>query len=301
MISHNVYYATFKDTPVTEPPGPTKSSSSSSTSAAASALDRLLAIMRRLRDPVAGCPWDIEQTFETIAPYTIEEAYEVADAIAEADMAALREELGDLLLQVVYHAQMASEAGAFDFAAVAAGIADKMVARHPHVFGGTEIDDATAQRNAWEAQKDAERRRKAEAAGRRPSALDNVPSALPALTRAEKLQKRAARVGFDWSEAAHVVDKILEEVSELRAEIASGAAPDRLEDEVGDLLFAVANLARHLNVDPEAALRRANRKFERRFRRVETLLAGAGRTPGESSLDELEALWQQAKREERRS
>lgn len=266
--------------------------------ASSNPIDRLLDIMRRLRDPKSGCPWDVEQSFATIAPYTIEEAYEVADAVASGDLEALREELGDLLLQVVYHAQMADEIGAFDFAGVAAGIADKMVARHPHVFGDIEVADAAAQRHAWEAQKERERRRKAEAGGRTPGVLDDVPLALPALMRAEKLQKRAARVGFDWPEAAQVLDKIEEEIAELRAELASGAGSDRLEDELGDLLFAAANLARHLNIDPEAALRRTNRKFEVRFRRIEALLAAAGRTPAEASLDEMEALWQRAKAEE---
>ena len=267
--------------------------------ASSNPIDRLLDIMRRLRDPKSGCPWDVEQSFATIAPYTIEEAYEVADAIANGNLEALREELGDLLLQVVYHAQMADETGAFDFAGVAAGIADKMVARHPHVFGDIEVADAAAQRHAWEAQKERERRRKAEAGGWAPGVLDDVPLALPALLRAEKLQKRAARVGFDWPEAAQVLDKIEEEIAELRAELASGAGSDRLEDELGDLLFAAANLARHLNIDPEAALRRTNRKFEVRFRRIEALLAAAGRTPAEASLDEMEALWQRAKAEER--
>ncbi|HZD26699.1 MAG TPA: nucleoside triphosphate pyrophosphohydrolase [Alphaproteobacteria bacterium] len=260
---------------------------------------RLLAVMARLRDPDGGCPWDLEQDFASIAPYTIEEAYEVADAIANGDMAQLREELGDLLLQVVYHAQMAEEDGAFDFDTVAQGIADKMVRRHPHVFGETEIENAAAQTASWEAQKAEERARKATAEGRRPSVLDGVAAGLPALTRAEKLQKRAARVGFDWPAAEPVFDKIAEEIAELRQEIATGAEPFRLSDEIGDLLFAVANLARHLEIDPEEALRGTNRKFERRFRHIEQALEEQGKSPGDCSLDALEALWQAAKAGER--
>jgi ATP diphosphatase len=255
-------------------------------------LVRLLAVMAWLRDPRHGCPWDLEQTFRTIAPYTIEEAYEVADAIARDDLGALKEELGDLLLQVVYHAQMANEAGAFTFADVAAAIADKMVDRHPHVFGDTLIATADAQTASWEARKAAERANKAEQVG----TLDGVARALPALLRAEKLQKRASRVGFDWKKTAPVIDKIEEELRELRAELAADAvAPDRLSDELGDVLFAVANLARHCNVDPEAALRATNDKFERRFRHIERRLAEVGRKPVDATLDEMEVLWQEAK------
>jgi ATP diphosphatase len=257
-------------------------------------LARLLAVMAWLRDPKHGCPWDIEQTFRTIAPYTIEEAYEVADAIDREDMPGLKEELGDLLLQVVYHAQMAAEARAFGFADVAAGIADKMVERHPHVFGDMDIATADAQTISWEARKAAERAAKgqSQAAG----TLDGVARALPALLRAEKLQKRAARVGFDWKAAGPVIDKIEEEIGELRAELAAGQPdPERLTDEIGDVLFAVANLARHCKVDPEAALRSTNDKFERRFRYVERELAKHGRKPAEASLEEMEALWQAAK------
>ena len=257
-------------------------------------LQRLLAIMARLRDPARGCPWDREQDFASIAPYTIEEAYEVAEAIAENDMAALRDELGDLLFQVVFHARMAEEQGAFAFADVAEAIADKMLRRHPHVFGDAAIADAAAQTAAWEEHKAKERG--ARHADRPQSALDGVGLALPALTRAEKIQKRAARVGFDWPEAAPIFAKIDEEIGELRAELASGTKA-RIADELGDLLFAVANLARHLEVDPETALRNATRKFERRFRRVETLLAETGRTPADSTLDEMEAQWRRAKRE----
>lgn len=263
-----------------------------------SQIDRLLEIMARLRAPIGGCPWDLEQTFATIAPYTIEEAYEVADAIARSDMAELKEELGDLLLQVVYHAQMAQEAGAFAFADVAKTIADKMVARHPHVFadsktfGDTKIDSAQAQTSSWELYKAAERAHKAQ--GKPTSALDGVALALPALTRAEKLQKRAGRVGFDWNDARLVLDKIEEEIGELRAEL-EGADPARLQDEVGDLLFALANLARHLKIDPEASLRQANAKFERRFRHIEARLAAQGRLAENTALDEMERLWQEAK------
>ncbi len=260
------------------------------------AIERLLWVMARLRDPEGGCPWDLEQDFSTIAPYTIEEAYEVADAIARGDMADLEDELGDLLLQVVYHAQMAKEAGHFDFDAVAGRIAAKMVRRHPHVFGDAEVADAAAQSLAWEETKALERREKARAQGGEPSLLEGVPLALPALTRAVKLQRRAARVGFDWPDTAPVLAKIEEELGELRAEIANAAAPPaRLADELGDLLFAVVNLGRHLGVDGEAALRQTNTKFERRFRAIEAALAAAGRSLDDASLDELEALWQQAK------
>lgn len=255
---------------------------------------RLLAVMAWLRDPTHGCPWDIDQTFQTIAPYTIEEAYEVADAIQRNDMPALKEELGDLLLQVVYHAQMAQEGQAFGFADVAAAVADKMVDRHPHVFGDTRIDTAEAQTVSWEARKAAERAAKqtAELAG----TLDGVARALPALLRAEKIQKRAARVGFDWKETAPVIDKIEEELGELRAEITAGTVDQgRLTDELGDVLFAVANLARHCRVDPEAALRATNDKFERRFRYIEGRLATQGRKPADATLAEMEALWQEAK------
>ena len=256
---------------------------------------RLLAVMAWLRDRQHGCPWDVDQTFRTIAPYTIEEAYEVADAIERDDLAALKEELGDLLLQVVYHAQMAREVGAFGFADVAAAIADKMVDRHPHVFGDARIATAEAQSVSWEARKAAERAaRKSEAAG--PGALDGVARALPALMRAEKIQKRAARVGFDWEKTGPVIDKIEEELGELRTELAQEAVDQaRLADELGDVLFAVANLARHCKVDPEAALRATNDKFERRFRHIERRLAENGRKPADATLEEMEALWQEAK------
>jgi ATP diphosphatase len=256
---------------------------------------RLLAVMAWLRDRQHGCPWDVDQTFRTIAPYTIEEAYEVADAIERDDLGALKDELGDLLLQVVYHAQMAHETGAFGFADVASAIADKMVDRHPHVFGDATVATAEAQTVSWEARKAAERT--AKRAGSEPAgALDGVARALPALLRAEKIQKRAARVGFDWKQTDPVIDKIEEELGELRAELMAGNVdPARLTDELGDVLFAVANLARHCKIDPEAALRATNDKFERRFRHIERRLAEAGRKPADATLEEMEALWQEAK------
>jgi len=257
---------------------------------------RLRAVMAWLRDPERGCPWDLEQNFATIAPYTLEEAYEVADAIARNDLDDLREELGDLLLQVVYHAQMAHEAGAFDFDAVARTIADKMIARHPHVFGAASIASAEQQTQSWEAQKAAERAAKGIKNG---GTLDGIALALPALMRAEKLQKRAARVGFDWGHAEPVLNKIQEEIAELRQELAVNAPQDRLTDELGDVLFAVVNLARHCKVDAETALRATNAKFEQRFRFIEEALAARGRKPADASLDEMETLWLEAKKAER--
>ncbi len=255
-------------------------------------LARLLAIMAQLRAPEGGCPWDLAQSFGTIAPYTIEEAYEVAEAIRLGDMAGLREELGDLLLQVVFHARMAEEDGQFDFSDVAASIADKMVRRHPHVFADGEVTSAAAQTASWETIKAAERAEKA--VGQESSVLDNVPLALPALTRAEKLQKRAARVGFDWPDLAPVLAKIEEELGELKAELADGAKPERVQDEMGDLLFAVANLARHLKVDPETALRAGNSKFERRFRQVEAAFETREGLAA-ADLEAMEEAWQAAK------
>ncbi|WP_454464566.1 nucleoside triphosphate pyrophosphohydrolase [Azospirillum fermentarium] len=257
--------------------------------------------MARLRAPVGGCPWDLEQTYRTIAPHTIEEAYEVADAIETGDMDALKEELGDLLFQVVYYTQMAQEDGLFDFDAVAQAITDKMIRRHPHVFGSDEVNSAEMQTSRWEEHKAAERAKKAERGGATapPSALDGVSPGLPALTRAMKLQKRAARVGFDWTDARDILDKIEEEIAELRAEMTDTPAPERVADEMGDLLFAVTNLARRLEVDPETALRGTNAKFERRFRHIEGRLAEQGKTPAQSTLDDMEALWQEAKRDER--
>jgi ATP diphosphatase len=255
---------------------------------------RLLAIMARLRAPDGGCPWDQQQDFASIAPYTIEEAYEVADAIARNEPAALREELGDLLFQVVYHARLAEELGWFDFEAVAQTIADKMVRRHPHVFGDAAARDAASQTAAWEQQKQAERAARAEH-----GTLANIPAGLPALTRALKLTARAARVGFDWATPAQVLDKLAEETAELQAEL-DHPAPDqaRIADEYGDMLFVLANLGRKLGLDPEASLRQANRKFTRRFEAVEALLAQRGQRPDDASLEEMEALWQRVKASE---
>jgi MazG family protein len=264
-------------------------------------LARLIAIMARLRDPERGCPWDVEQSFASIAPYTIEEAYEVADAIQHGDMAALKDELGDLLLQVVFHARMAEEAGAFDIEDVARAISEKMIKRHPHVFADAVVDDAAAQTRAWEAQKAAERAAKGAVEGRGVGALDGVAVGLPALTRALKLQRRAARVGFDWpaSDAvAEIEAKLAEELAEIKAEVAEGNA-EALIDECGDLLFVCVNLLRHLEVDPETALRSTNEKFERRFRAVEARLRVAGFADlAEAGLPRLEAAWQEVKAEE---
>lgn len=255
-------------------------------------IDRLLAIMARLRDPATGCPWDIEQTFATIAPYTLEEAYEVADAIDRADWRDLRGELGDLLFQTVYHAQMASEAGHFTFADVVTAISDKMITRHPHVFG-TDSREKTAEQQTrdWETQKARER-----GAAR---TLDGIAPALPALTRALKLQNRAARVGFDWPSTDEVLDKLVEEAREV-VEARDSLSHAELAEEIGDLLFVMANLARHLKVDPEAALRSANAKFTRRFARIEDWLAEQGRKPADSDLAEMDALWNRAKAEDKR-
>jgi len=263
-----------------------------------SELDRLLGIMAQLRDPDSGCPWDKAQTFETIAPYTIEEAYEVADAIAAGDMDGLQGELGDLLFQVVFYAQMSSEDGRYGFADIARSISDKMISRHPHVFAGALVESADAQTAEWEAQKRTEREAKAKARGDLPSVLDDVPGALPALARAVKLQKRAARVGFDWPDVSGVLDKMAEEIDELRVEVAAGNT-ENMAEELGDVLFAWTNLARHQHIDPETALRSANAKFERRFRRIEAILAATDRRPDDADLEELEALWSQAKTEER--
>src|ERR1700676_1358519 len=257
-------------------------------------IETLLAIMARLRDPERGCPWDLEQDFVTIAPYTIEEAYEVADAIERGDMPALKDELGDLLLQVVFHARMAEEAGLFAFDDVANAISDKMIRRHPHVFGDAVISSVSAQNEAWEAHKAAERA----ANGGADSVLDGIALAFPALLRAAKVSRRAARIGFDWPDARAVIPKLAEEIAEIEAELDKGAGRDRLEDEIGDLLFAAANLARKLDIEPETALRRATAKFERRFRRVETLAAERGIVP---DLDALEALWQEVKRNEKQA
>jgi nucleoside triphosphate diphosphatase len=257
-------------------------------------LPRLLEIMRRLRDPETGCPWDIEQTFDSIASYTIEEAYEVADAIERQDWAALEGELGDLLLQTVYHAQIGAEAGHFSFDSVVRAISDKMIDRHPHVFADADRDKSVAQQTVdWEAQKAAERAAKAQA-----DVLDDVALSLPALLRAVKLQKRAARVGFDWPSTDEVLDKIVEEAREL-TEARDRLTPDETFEEFGDLLFVIANLARHLQIDPEAALRAANAKFTRRFRQIEADLRAKGKRAEDSDLAEMDALWNAAKAREK--
>jgi nucleoside triphosphate diphosphatase len=265
---------------------------------------RLIEIMAALRDPIAGCPWDVEQTFASIVPFTIEEAYEVADAVERGSTDDLREELGDLLLQVVFHARMAEEAGLFDFGGVVEAITAKLVRRHPHVFGDANARNPAAVKELWGRIKAEEKRAKSESrAGRglaaddRSGALDGVPLALPGLTRAMKLQEKAGKVGFDWNDVRAVLEKIREEVVEVEAEIATGS-PQSLSAEVGDLMFAVVNLARHLKVDPEAALRGANAKFERRFAHIENRLAERGRTPESASLDEMESLWVEAKAKE---
>lgn len=259
-------------------------------------LDDLLAIMARLRDPQGGCPWDLQQDFATIAPYTIEEAYEVADAIDRQDWHDLRDELGDLLLQVVFHAQMAQEQGLFDFADVAHAISDKMIRRHPHVFGDVSYDDVDAQKEAWEAIKAEERARKGESHD--DSALAGVSRGLPEWKRALKLQERAAKVGFDWPGPQPVLDKLLEEVEEVREEFAAGADKARLQDEIGDALFVLVNLARHADVDFSQALRHANAKFERRFRAMEQIARDEGGALAERDLDAQEALWQRVKGDE---
>lgn len=261
---------------------------------AAAEIARLIDIMAQLRDPKTGCPWDIEQDFASIAPYTIEEAHEVADAIERKAWDELPGELGDLLLQVVFHAQMADEAGMFDFADCAAAISDKLIFRHPHVFGDENRDKSAEQQvKDWEAIKAVEREGKAER-----GTLDGVAMGLPALTRALKLQNRAARVGFDWPGPGDVLDKISEETAEL-VEARDRLGPDELEEEFGDLLFVMANLGRHLKLDPELALRRANAKFTRRFQAIEAALAAGGRRPADSDLAEMDRLWDAAKAAEK--
>lgn len=256
-------------------------------------IQQLLDIMARLRDPNGGCPWDLEQDFATIAPYTIEEAYEVAEAIARGDRLELRDELGDLLLQTVFHAQMAKEEGSFDFADVVKSICDKMIRRHPHVFSDAEIRTADAQVDNWEVIKEQER-----SAKKSERTLADVPAALPALMRAQKLQGRAARVGFDWPDVSGVIAKIKEELAEVEEAIASGDAT-HTQEELGDLLFAVTNLARFVKADAETALRDTNAKFTRRFEYIEDALKAQGRHIRDASLDEMEALWNAAKEKER--
>ena len=256
------------------------------------AIERLLAVMARLRDPERGCPWDREQTWRTIAPHTIEEAYELADAIERGDVAHVRDELGDLLFQVVFQARIAEEQGLFGFEDVAGAISDKLERRHPHVFGDVDVGSAAEQSEAWERHKAEERRARDERSG----ALDGVTLGLPALTRATKLGQRAARVGFDWPGAEGVLDKIREELAELQGAVATGPA-DHVREELGDLLFSVAQLARHLQIDAEGALRAAGGKFERRFCRMEELLAERGIGPEDVGAEELEELWARAKLE----
>ena len=257
-------------------------------------IERLLEIMRRLRDPETGCPWDIEQDFDSIAPYTIEEAYEVADAIQRRDWAELEGELGDLLLQSVYHTQLGAEAGHFTFQSVVRNISNKMVARHPHVFGDESRDKSAEQQTRdWEAIKAAERAGKAQQ-----GTLDGVAIGLPALLRAYKLQKRAARVGFDWPSTDEVIDKITEEAAEL-VEARDTLSQAEIEEEFGDMLFVMANLGRHLGIEPEAALRAASAKFTRRFEGIETRLAAMGKTPADSDLEEMDSLWEAVKKDER--
>jgi len=270
-------------------------------------ISRLNEIMAALRTPETGCPWDLEQTFATIVPYTLEEAYEVADAIERGDVANLREELGDLLLQVVFHARMAEEEGRFDFGDVVEAITRKLIRRHPHVFGDARDLSSDEVKALWGRIKAEEKRERAEArraaglpAEEATGALAGVPVALPALTRALKLQEKASKVGFDWNDPRAVLAKLREEIDEVEAELDANDA-ERVAGEVGDLLFAVANLARHLKVDPEAALRGANAKFERRFAHIESRLAEVGRAPADATLDEMEALWGEAKQRERRA
>jgi ATP diphosphatase len=276
-------------------------------------ISRLIEIMTALRTPVTGCPWDIEQTFASIAPYTIEEAYEVADAIQRGDLSDLKDELGDLLLQVVYHARMAEEAKAFAFPDVVEAVTTKMIRRHPHVFGDADARAAGAAKGQWDKIKAEEKTAKtaASAASSAPSLLDDVPVTLPALTRATKLQNKAAKVGFDWPSLAPVFEKLEEEIRELeevalpadprgKARDASPETRAKVEEEFGDLLFVMANVARHLDIDPEAALRGANQKFVRRFHYIEAGLAAAGKTPAQSSLAEMDDLWDEAKANERK-
>jgi len=263
-----------------------------------SRIERLLEIMARLRDRQEGCPWDLEQDFSSIAPHTIEEAYEVDDAIRRRDFEALRDELGDLLFQVAYHAQMAREEGLFGFGEVVSAICDKMVRRHPHVFGDEEVKSAEAQTRRWEEQKARERSGRATRSGDGDRALDGVAEALPALVRSAKLQRRAARVGFDWPETRDALEKLDEELGELRAELRSGDSQARISEELGDCLFALAGLARRLGVDPEAALRGTNARFERRFRAAESKVHASGRSPREIGTDEWLELWSRAKAEE---
>lgn len=262
-------------------------------------IQELLDVMTRLRDKQTGCPWDVEQNFASIAPYTLEEAYEVAEAIAHNDMQALREELGDLLLQVVFHSQMAKESQFFDFYDVVETIREKLIRRHPHVFGDKQVTDADASLEAWEAIKAEERKAKSNGADKPHGLLDNIPYALPALTRALKIQNRAAKVGFDWKDVAPIFAKMTEEIGELQQALDENAPQEELAGELGDILFVCVNLARRLQVDPEEALRMTNRKFESRFRYIEERLHATGRSTDDATLEEMDALWDEAKRKER--
>ena len=263
------------------------------------AIDQLIDVMRKLRDPETGCPWDVKQDFKSIAACTIEEAYEVVEAIEQDDIPHLREELGDLLLQVVFHAQMAAEKDLFSFDDVARGQAQKLVERHPHVFGERQgIDTAEDVLKNWEADKAVKRDTQTAAANQQPSALDGVSTTLPALTRSQKLQKRASRVGFDWNDPIEFIKKIREEMAEFEHEIHNNSSIDNMEDELGDVLFAVIGLASFMKLDPERALRHTNRKFENRFRFIETALTASGKTMQDASLEEMEKLWIEAKAKE---
>lgn len=262
-------------------------------------VQRLLDVMARLRQKEGGCPWDLEQTFKTVAPHTIEETYELVEAIENDDPQAIKEELGDVLFQVVFHAQIGQEEGLFDFDSVAGYVADKMIERHPHVFGERDAETAHDVLVNWEKDKEAKRKAQAARDGVPLSVLDSVSAALPAATRAVKLQKRAARVGFDWDKASDVFAKIREEIAELEKEVAEKADKSRLEDELGDVFFAITNLARKLDIDPESALRHTNQKFERRFRGIEAALAKEGRKISETSLEDMERLWNEMKKDEK--
>jgi nucleoside triphosphate diphosphatase len=259
-------------------------------------MQRLLDLMATLRDPDKGCPWDKQQTFASIAPYTLEEAYEVADAIERADTSALKEELGDLLFQVVFHSRLAEEQGSFAFGDVVDSICDKMTARHPHVFGAARIETAEQQSVAWEEHKQRERAAKQTGPG---SVLDDVPISLPALSRAAKLGKRAATVGFEWPDVQGALDKAEEELQEVREAIAAGTSQADIEDELGDILFCLVNICRHMQVDPETALRKTNYKFERRFKHVETRIHEQGRELKQATLAEMDVFWDEARRIER--
>ena len=263
-----------------------------------SPIEQLLDVMSQLRDPKAGCEWDIAQTPETIAPYTIEEAYEVADAIASGDLDQLKDELGDLLFQIIFYSQMSREKGGFDFDDVVEGIITKMRNRHPHVFGTAQKNSPQEQNIAWEAQKAEERKAKAIKSGHRASALDGVALALPSLMRAQKIQKRAANEGFDWPDLGPVIAKVREELQELEMEIETSSPTQRIAEELGDLFFASVNLARHVDVDAETALKKATEKFERRFRYIENDVRSTGREPKETGLEEMERLWSKAKAQE---